>query len=85
VLSEYLLETLRMWAKLGVDRFRCDVAFLPPLDFWQQAREAVTEVNPDVIWLAESVHASWRFPARPPGRRTLGQNRPACSRGDYKF
>lgn len=58
-LSDYLLETLRMWAELGVDGFRCDVASLLPLDFWQRAREAVAEVKPGVIWLAESVHASW--------------------------
>jgi glycosidase len=58
-LSDYLIETLRMWAELGVDGFRCDVASLLPLDFWLRAREAVTEVKPGVIWLAESVHASW--------------------------
>ncbi len=58
-LTEYLIETLQMWADFGVDGFRCDVASLEPLDFWLRARQAVAEVKPGVIWLAESVHASW--------------------------
>jgi glycosidase len=58
-LSGYLEETLQMWAEQGVDGFRCDVASLLPLDFWLRAREAVAQVKPDAIWLAESVHASW--------------------------
>lgn len=57
-LSDYLIETLKEWIKLGVDGFRCDVASLVPKDFWQQARETVAKVKPGVIWLAESVHAS---------------------------
>jgi glycosidase len=58
-LTDYLIGTLQMWVGLGVDGFRCDVASLLPLDFWLQARAAVSEVKGDVIWLAESVHASW--------------------------
>ncbi len=59
----YQIETLKMWAKLGVDGFRCDVASILPLDFWVRARDEVAQVKPGVIWLAESVHASfviWR-------------------------
>jgi glycosidase len=58
-LADYLVKTLQMWVGLGVDGFRCDVASLLPLDFWLRAREAVAEVKPGVIWLAESVHAGW--------------------------
>jgi hypothetical protein len=58
-LSEYLIETLQQWAIFGVDGFRCDVASLLPQDFWIAARKAVEQVKPGVIWLAESVHASW--------------------------
>ena len=58
-LSEYLVETLQQWAIFGVDGFRCDVASLLPQDFWLAARKAVAQVKPGVIWLAESVHASW--------------------------
>jgi glycosidase len=53
-LWDYQIATLRKWAHL-VDGFRCDVAPLVPLEFWQAARKAVAEVNPDCIWLAESV------------------------------
>lgn len=49
------IETLRFWAE-KVDGFRCDVAPLIPIEFWVQARQEVEEVNPDLIWLSESVH-----------------------------
>lgn len=58
-LAAYLIETLQGWAKFGVDGFRCDVASLVPIDFWLQARQAVEQVKPGVIWLAETVHASF--------------------------
>ena len=48
------VETLKMWAKI-VDGFRCDVAPLIPLDFWQYARQEVEKVRPGCIWLSESV------------------------------
>ena len=62
-LWEYLTDTLVMWAGL-VDGFRCDVASFVPLAFWQQARAAVAKVNPDCIWLAETVHLSYGCLAR---------------------
>lgn len=55
-LWEYQIETLVQWAKI-VDGFRCDVASSVPLEFWCRAREAVEQVRPGAIWLAESVHA----------------------------
>ena len=58
-LSAYLIETLQSWARFGVDGFRCDVASLLPEEFWVNARRAVAEVKPGVIWLAESVHAAF--------------------------
>ena len=57
-LWDYLIDTLKMWAE-KVDGFRCDVASLVPIAFWEEAREAVSTVNPDTIWLAESVHTSF--------------------------
>ena len=53
-LWDYQIETLKTWAKI-VDGFRCDVAPLVPIDFWLKAREEVGKVNPDCIWLSESV------------------------------
>ena len=63
-LWRYLTDTLVMWAKRGVDGFRCDVASFVPLAFWQQARAAVAEANPDCMWLAETVHLSYGCLAR---------------------
>lgn len=57
-LWDYQIASLRMWAGI-VDGFRCDVASFVPLEFWRKAREKVAEVNPDCIWLAESVHGSF--------------------------
>lgn len=53
-LWDYQCETLKMWAKV-VDGFRCDVASIVPVEFWKRARCEVASVNPNFIWLAESV------------------------------
>ncbi len=58
-LYAYLLESLQHWVSMGVDGFRCDVASIIPLDFWLRARKEIGKMNPDIIWLAESVHASF--------------------------
>jgi hypothetical protein len=58
-LSDYLIETLKQWALFGIDGFRCDVASILPIEFWQRARREVAEIKPEVVWLAESVHASF--------------------------
>jgi len=55
-LFEYQIDNLLKWVKMGVDGFRCDVAPLVPVEFWQQARQAVAKLKPNFIWLAESVH-----------------------------
>ena len=62
----YQIESLTMWAKL-VDGFRCDVASFVPVEFWMAARQAVAKVNPDCIWLAETVHQSYGCLARRSG------------------
>lgn len=54
-LWDYQIESLVMWAQI-VDGFRCDVASFVPVEFWCKAREAVEQVNPDCIWLAETIH-----------------------------
>ena len=53
-LWDYQIETLKMWAEI-VDGFRCDVAPLLPMAFWQKAREEVEKVRPGCFWLSESV------------------------------
>ena len=65
-LWDYQIESLKYWAGI-VDGFRCDVASFVPLAFWKAAREAVHAVNPDCIWLAETVHQSFGCLARAKG------------------
>lgn len=65
-LWDYQINTLVMWAKI-VDGFRCDVASFVPVDFWIRAREEVSRVNPDCIWLAETVHGGFSLFARQSG------------------
>ena len=40
---------------LDADGFRCDVAPLLPIEFWTRARAEVAEINPDCLWLSESI------------------------------
>ncbi len=53
-LWEYQIDTLKQWAGY-VDGFRCDVAPMVPLEFWKKARQEVSTINSDMVWLAESV------------------------------
>lgn len=53
-LWDYQIDTLKMWAEI-VDGFRCDVASLVPLEFWQRARAEVAKVRDNCIWLSESI------------------------------
>ena len=46
-------DILIYWAKKGVDGFRCDMAFMVPVDFWHWAIPQVKEVNPDILFIAE--------------------------------
>ncbi len=53
-LWDYQIDTLKKWAEI-VDGFRCDVAPMVPVAFWEKARAEVENVRPGAIWLAESV------------------------------
>ena len=69
-LWDYQIDTLRMWAGI-VDGFRCDVAPLIPLEFWQEARRRVGEVRPDCLWLSESVEPEFTLDNRARGMSSL--------------
>jgi len=56
-LWDELIEILIYWVQKGVDGFRCDVASIIPLDFWNRAKTEIERLNPAVIWLAEN----WTF------------------------
>jgi glycosidase len=48
-----LIDAMRFWVyECDIDGFRCDMAHLVPLDFWQQARMSCELIKP-LFWLAE--------------------------------
>jgi glycosidase len=52
---QYMIQMMTYWlTDYQVDGFRCDVAPNVPLDFWDEARTALTKVNPQVIILADA-------------------------------
>jgi glycosidase len=52
---EYFRNNMLHWIKdVGLDGFRADVAGGVPADFWDEAREAMNKVNPNVIMLSEA-------------------------------
>ena len=52
---EYFRNNMLHWVRdVGIDGFRADVAGGVPLDFWDEARDAMDKVNPNVIMLAEA-------------------------------
>lgn len=73
-LGEYLVEAIQYWTGLGLDGFRCDVASLVPLEFWQKARAAAAAINPNMIWMAESVHPDWVAARRQKGLFSLSDS-----------
>lgn len=48
-----MLHILRFWCSKGVDGFRCDMAFMVPVAFWEWAIPNVKEHYPDTIFIAE--------------------------------
>ena len=49
------IDAMRFWlAEHGVDGFRCDMAMLVPIEFWQEAARRLRAVKPDLFLLAEA-------------------------------
>jgi len=46
-------DILVYWAERGVDGFRCDMAFMVPVDFWHWVIPQVKEVNKNILFIAE--------------------------------
>lgn len=46
-------DILIYWAGKKVDGFRCDMAEMVPVEFWQWVIPQVKEVNPEIIFIAE--------------------------------
>ena len=55
---EKMLHILLYWAELGVDGFRCDMAELVPVEFWQWSVSKVKAQFPEVIFIAEVYNPS---------------------------
>lgn len=54
-----LTEVLLYWTNLGVDGYRFDVASMIPKAFYEYAFPKVNALNPDTIYLAESVDSNF--------------------------
>ncbi len=48
-----MLSILLYWAGMGVDGFRCDMAEMVPVDFWEWAIAQVKARHPEIIFIAE--------------------------------
>ena len=49
------IESMRFWIeKHDIDGFRCDMAMLVPIEFWQEASKILHAIKPDVFMLAEA-------------------------------
>ncbi len=52
-LREYMIDALKFWVEeTNIDGYRCDVAGMVPIDFWNRAREELDKIKP-VFMLAE--------------------------------
>lgn len=53
-LRRYMTDMLVHWVReFDLDGFRCDVADMIPLDFWEKAREELEKIKPELLMLAE--------------------------------
>lgn len=57
-MRQAMTDALCYWIELGLDGYRCDVAYKVPADYWKEAWAAVKAINPDVYLLAEG-EESW--------------------------
>ena len=49
------IDAMRYWVeKFGVDGYRCDMAMLVPIEFWQEASEELHRIKSDIFMLAEA-------------------------------
>ncbi|HEX3720029.1 MAG TPA: alpha-amylase family glycosyl hydrolase [Verrucomicrobiae bacterium] len=54
-LREYMIGVMKYWMQTSdIDGFRCDVASMVPIDFWEVARAQLETIKPDIMLLAEA-------------------------------
>ncbi|MCL5037024.1 MAG: alpha-amylase family glycosyl hydrolase [Chloroflexi bacterium] len=55
---EYMSNMLEYWVReFNIDGYRCDVAGLLPIDFWEEAIPRVNKLKMGLLWLAEGDEA----------------------------
>ncbi len=55
-LRDAMIGEMRFWVEeIGIDGFRCDVAYMVPTDFWNRARQELESIK-TVYMLAEAEH-----------------------------
>jgi len=55
---EKMRDILVYWANKNVDGFRCDMAEMVPVEFWNWAIPQVKAINPEIIFIAEIYNPS---------------------------
>ena len=53
-----MLQILLYWASKGIDGFRCDMAEMVPVEFWEWALPQVKKAFPNIIFIAEVYNPS---------------------------
>lgn len=54
-MRRYMITMLQYWLKeFDLDGFRCDVAHMVPVDFWNEARVELDKTKRDIVMLAEA-------------------------------
>ncbi len=48
------IDAMKFWVERGVDGFRCDMAMLVPIEFWQETAAALHTLKEDIFILAEA-------------------------------
>ncbi|MBO7067441.1 MAG: alpha-amylase family protein [Bacteroidaceae bacterium] len=48
-----MLHIMLFWAEKGIDGFRCDMAEMVPVEFWEWAIPLVKKAYPDIVFIAE--------------------------------
>jgi alpha-amylase len=57
--QEAMIDAMKFWIReCDIDGFRCDMAHLIPLSFWQKARKELDAIK-HLFWLAETEDASY--------------------------
>jgi alpha-amylase len=50
-----MIDAMKFWlTECNIDGYRCDMAHLVPLDFWDEARTQIDKLKPELFWLAET-------------------------------